>query len=79
MTMDNATADVLAAAIVNSLPNMTPDQKSVSLESWKIVTRAFYSALKTDAVVTIPASAIVTTGSAATQTGPTGPVNLALT
>lgn len=38
--------------------------------------KAIVQHITTDGVVTIPASSIVTTGSAATQTGPSAPVNL---
>jgi len=77
MALNNGTADALAAAIVTAL-GLTGDQATQATAHWQNVTRTLYSSLKTDAVVTIPSSAIATSGSATNQVGPPAPVNLSL-
>lgn len=77
MALNNGTADALATAIVSAL-GLTGDQATQATALWKNVTRTLYSSLKTDAVVTIPSSAITTNGSASAQVGPPAPVNLSL-
>lgn len=78
MSMNNGTADTLAAAMVSAL-GLTGDAATQALVHWKAVCRTLYSGLKTDAVIPIPTSSIVTTGGPVTQTGPAAPVNLSLT
>lgn len=72
MALNNASADALAASICSALG--IEDQASIDKkqQEW----RAIYAALKTDILITIQAGSIVTTGSAATQTGPAAPIPL---
>lgn len=51
MALNNATADVLAQAIVTAL-GLTGAQATDALVKWKDVVRQIYSALKVDPVVT---------------------------
>lgn len=75
MTLTNTTADAVAAAICFALG--VSDQ--ASLDKYKSVYRILYAALKADITATIAAASIVTTGSAATQTGPAAPVPVGIT
>lgn len=70
--LNNTNADALAAAINAALGITDPASQAITQTMW----RTIYAHLKTDVQVTIQASSIVTTGSAATQTGPAAPIPL---
>lgn len=70
MALSAPNADAVAQAICTALG--VADAPSVA--KWKTVMEKIYAGLKTDIVITLPASSVVTTGGPATQTGPTAPV-----
>lgn len=72
MALNSGTADAVATAICVAL-GVTD---SISQAKYKQVYEILYAALKTDIVITILASSIVTVGSATTQTGPAAPIPL---
>lgn len=72
MALNTGTADALATAICSALG--VTDAPSIA--KYKQVYELVYSHLKTDILITIAASSIVTTGSATTQTGPAAPIPL---
>lgn len=72
MALNNTTADAMAAAICTALGINDSASQAVMQTQW----RAIYARLKTDIQITITTNAITTTGSAATQQGPTAPVNI---
>lgn len=72
MALNNAAADALAASICSAM-NIT-DAATKAL--YQTIYRQVYASLKTDIVITILASSIVTTGSPTTQTGPAAPIPL---
>ena len=72
MALNNTTADALATTICTAL-GVTD---TASKNKWKAITEAIYTALKTDIVMTILPSTVVTVGSATTQTGPAAPIPL---
>jgi hypothetical protein len=77
--LSNTTADAAAVTYVNTMATrlgLTPAQKTAALANYKELIRALYTALKADITITITAGSIVTTGSAATQTGPAAPIPL---
>lgn len=77
--LNNTTADAAATTYVNTMAArlaLTPAQKAAALANYKELIRALYTALKADVTITITAGSIVTTGSAATQTGPAAPIPL---
>jgi len=78
MALNNSAADAAAAAIASALVALSAEAKQNPTEIWKVVMRQIYARLATDAVVTatIPASSIITAGSATTQTGPAAPVSI---
>ena len=79
MALNSTTADAAATAYVNSLAtllSLTPTQKTAALKNFKLLFEQLYTSLKTDIVITILPSSIVTTGSATTQTGPAAPIPL---
>ena len=65
-------ADALATAICSALSITDAAAKL----KWKSIAETLYTHLKTDILITIPTGAIVTAGSAVTQTGPAAPVPL---
>lgn len=73
MSLNNATADALAQTIVTNL-----GAASSALPQWQTICRAFFSSITTNGVVIIPPVAIVTNGTATTQSGPPAPVNLSI-
>jgi hypothetical protein len=75
MALDNVSADAVATAICSALGV----EDEATQAKWKSIMEAIYGGLKTDAIITIPSGAIVTSGSATTQTGPAAPVLLSLT
>lgn len=72
MALNSATADACAQAICAAIG--VTDAASIAI--YKTVYEQLFTALKTDIVITILPSSIVTTGSAATQTGPAAPIPL---
>lgn len=68
MSLNNTTADALAVAIVAAL-GLTGSQATQALVHWKQVTRQFYAALKTDAVVAVASVSGVTPGGGASGPG----------
>lgn len=70
-------ADAIKAELSASV---SPAPKSSDLDPFcAAIGKAIVTYLKANGLVIVPASAIVTTGSAATQTGPAAPVNLTIT
>lgn len=72
MAMNNTTADACATAMASAMGISDAD----TIAQMKVQMRALYTALKADIQITIATNAIVTTGSAATQTGPAAPINI---
>lgn len=72
MALDNTSADACATAICSAM-GITD---ATTIAQWKKMVEQLYSSLKTDIVITILASSIVTTGGPATQTGPAAPIPL---
>lgn len=75
MSLDNTTADALAASICSSLSITDAAAKN----KWKTICRAFYSSgdgIADNLVVILQALTVVTTGGPTTQTGPAAPVTL---
>lgn len=72
MALSDATAVLLADAICTALGVTDTATKEKYEDVYKLV----YSHLKTDITITIAALSIVTTGSAATQSGPAAPIPL---
>lgn len=68
--LNNTNADALAQAIFDVLDATG----SVGLDQWKSICQTFYEKLLVDIVIMIQTGAIVTTGSATTQTGPAAPI-----
>lgn len=72
MTMNNTTADALATTIVTNL-GLTGDTATEALVHWKVVCRALYAAIVTDAVVstTVAVTSVsgVTAGGASSGPG----------
>lgn len=77
MALNTALANSVGTAIANELAAL-PRGSDVSVDAWKIAVKKIFDAIVASGVitVTVPASSIVTTGSAATQTGPAAPVPL---
>lgn len=72
MALNTGAADTLANAICTAL-NITD---TAAVAKWKQITEHFYTSLKTDIVITILATSIHTTGTAAAQTGPAANIPL---
>lgn len=72
MPLNPTTANALGEAIASALNVTDADAKA----KWKAIANELYDALLADLTVTILAGSIVTTGSAATQSGPAAPIPL---
>lgn len=72
MALNNGTADALALTICTTLGIADAPSIAKMKAQWRDV----YAALKADITIQIAAASIVTTGSAATQTGPAAPIPL---
>jgi hypothetical protein len=72
MAWNNAAADACAVAICSALGVSDP----ATIANWKLITENLFSNLKSSASIVLPASTVVTVGSATTQTGPQAPVTL---
>lgn len=73
--------NAVAAAIASNPAGIAPGTPVTNAQlqaTWQAAITALYGDIKGSAVVpsTIPASAITTTGSSTTQTGPTAPVTI---
>jgi len=75
MPLTPTQADALATAICSALGVTDTASKA----KWQNIAELFYSHLVADITVTIAALSIVTTGSAATQTGPAAPLPVPVT
>jgi ApbE superfamily uncharacterized protein (UPF0280 family) len=75
MSLDNASADAAATAICSAMGV----SDATTIAQYKKFIEALYAHIKADIVVTLAAGSVVTTGSAATQTGPAAPVVLTVT
>lgn len=72
-----STADTVGAAIASALDAL-PKGADHSADAWKIVMEKIADWITTNGKATIAASSIVTTGTAATQTGPAAPVQCSI-
>lgn len=72
MALNNTTADALATQICTALGITDTPSQTKMRDQWRVI----YAKLKADIQVTITVNAITTTGTAATQSGPTVPVNI---
>lgn len=72
MALNNTTADACANAISAALGIADAPSQQKMRDQWRII----YAKLKADITIQIAASSIVTTGTAATQTGPAAPIPL---
>jgi len=72
MPLNSGTANALGAAMASAVGASDQD----TIDQWKAIANTLYDALLADLTVTILAGSIVTTGSAATQTGPAAPIPL---
>jgi hypothetical protein len=72
MPLDPASADACADAIASALDISDAATKS----QYQKIYRQLYTSLKADILITLLPGTVVTTGSAATQTGPAAPVNM---
>ncbi len=72
MPLNASTANALGEAMASAVGASDAD----TINQWKNIANTLYDALLTDLTVTILAGSIVTTGSAATQTGPAAPIPL---
>lgn len=70
---------LMGTAVASALEGLSTAQKEKPEDIWKAVCKAIVTHITTNGVVTIPPSAIVTAGSAATQTGPALAVPLKIT
>lgn len=71
--LNDANATAAAEAICTKLGLTDQVSKDLTIEVYKTL----YTHLKADILITITALSIVTTGSAATQSGPAAPIPLA--
>lgn len=78
MALNNAAADAAGTAIANALTALPAADKQDAVKIWQTAMRLIYARIAQDAAVTVtlPASSVVTVGSATTQTGPAAPVPL---
>lgn len=72
MPLNASTANALGEAMASAVGASDQD----TIDQWKNIANALYDAIKADLTMTIMAGSIVTTGSAATQTGPAAPIPL---
>ncbi len=72
MALNNTTADALATALCSALGVV--DAPTIAI--YKTIYRQVYASLKADITITLAALSVVTTGSAATQTGPQSPISI---
>jgi hypothetical protein len=72
MALNNSSADACADAICTALNITDTPSKDKMKAQWRVI----YAKLKADITIQIAAGSIVTTGSAATQTGPATPIPL---
>lgn len=79
MSLNNASADACGTAINNAIQALSQANKENTALVWQTAMRVLYTQLKANAVITLAASTVVTTGNATTQTGPAAPVILPLT
>jgi hypothetical protein len=71
-----ASASTVANAICAGMSPPVTD--SAAQAKWLVVVTQIFTGIVNNAVATVPASSIVTTGGPATQTGPAAPVPLAI-
>lgn len=78
MPLTPAIAESTGAAIASALASL-PRGSEKSADAWKIAVTQIFAAITANGVVTIPPSAIATTGGPAAQSGPAAPVLLQIT
>lgn len=77
MPLNNAAADAIGSDIAATLAAL--DKESDQSEvAWQTAVRKIFAGIVANGKATLPASSVVTTGSAATQTGPAAPVELSI-